>query len=156
MILAMADDLDPADLITHEIGRADASMVRTDTKAGLLLAVFGPLTAVGATVLTRSEVTGVAEVLFASAAGVFGVAVLLLLWTIRPRLKGSGLVTYARMSGAEMVQYFAEQTDKPHEWHCERLKVVSQLALRKFRMVRLASSAIALGFVLLGVAVVAS
>jgi hypothetical protein len=147
---------DPADLITDEIGRADASMVRTDTKAGLLLAVFGPLTAVGATLLTRSSLPAVAEVLFTCAAGLFGIAVLLLLWTIRPRLKGSGLLTYARMPGADMVRYFAELANKPDEWHCDRLKVVSQLALRKFRAVRLASSAIALGFLFVGAAVIAS
>jgi hypothetical protein len=98
------------ELIKDEIGRVDGVMVRTDTKAGLLLAVFSPLTVVGAAVLTTARLPPVAEGLFAAAAAMFGSAVLVLLWTVRPRImSGSGFPVYARMTHADIAQYFTRR-----------------------------------------------
>lgn len=118
-------DADPAELIKDEISRADGAMVRTDTKAGLLLAVFSPITAVGLALLTRVPLHPVVTTLLVLAAGLSGAAVLQLLWTIRPRLAGSGLLTYGAMTSAELKQHFAGLASDHERWHCERLVVVS-------------------------------
>lgn len=147
-----SEDETSSELIKDEIARADGAMLRTDTKAGLLLAVFSPLTAVGLALLTRVSLHPLVTALLAVAAGLFGAAVLQLLWTIRPRLSGSGLLIYGMMTDQQLKQHFAELARDRERWHCERLVVVSRLAVRKFRLVRLASLLIALAIVVLAVA----
>lgn len=147
-------DAEPVELMKDEIGRADGAMLRTDTKAGLLLAVFSPITAVGLAVLTRVSLHPVVTVIAAVAAVLSGSAVLLLLWTIRPKLDGSGLITYHTMSDRQLKEHFAALARDHERWHCERLIVVSGLAVLKFRLVRLASTLIALAVVSLAVAAI--
>jgi pycsar effector protein len=130
---------EPSEMIKEEIARGDAAMVRTDTKAGLLLAILSPIMAVGVPLLTAVSLHPAVTVLLVAAAGMLGTAILQLLWTIRPQLAGSGLLTYSTMTHEQLAQHFAQLAVAPERWHCERLIVVSQLGLRKFRLVRLAS-----------------
>ena len=139
---------EPAEMIKEEIARGDAVILRTDTKAGLLLAVFGPITAVGVALLTKVSLHPAVTVLLA-AAGLLGTAVLQLLWTIRPHLAGSELLIYATMTHEQVAKHFARLAGAPERWHCERLIMLSRLSLRKFRLVRLACMLIALAACLL-------
>jgi hypothetical protein len=144
---------EPLEMIKEEIARGDAVLLRTDTKAGLLLAVFGPITAVGVVLLTKVSLHPAVTVLLAATAGLLGTAVLQLLWTIRPHLPGSELLIYATMTHEQVAEHFAEHfaqlAGAPERWHCERLVVLSRLSLRKFRLVRLACMLIALAVFLL-------
>ena len=133
----------PADLVQAEIERADGAMVRTDTKAGLLLAVFSTITAALA-LLAKANLHTAVVIALAAAATMFGAAVLLLLWTIRPQLEGSALLTYAGMTDKQLKQHFTDRARDPDRWHGERLAVVSRLAVRKFRLVRAATTLIAM------------
>jgi hypothetical protein len=145
-----------AELLKDEIGRVDAVMLRTDTKAGLLLAVFSPITAVGAALLTRVSLQPTMTVLLVTAAALLGTAVLLLLWTIRPRLSGSPLKVYQAMTHEQVAQHFARVADDMEKWQCEYLILVSGLATRKFRLVRLASTLIGSAALVLAATVVGS
>ncbi|GGS19229.1 MULTISPECIES: Pycsar system effector family protein [Actinokineospora] len=143
----------PAELMQEEINRADGAMVRTDTKAGLLLAVFSTITA-GLTLLAKTSLHPVVVVALAVAAALFGTAVLLLLWTIRPHMDGSPLLIYGAMTAKQVKQHIADRARDQETWHGERLAAVSRLASRKFRLVRRATTLIALALVVMVAAAV--
>ncbi|MGW5051230.1 Pycsar system effector family protein [Actinokineospora sp. NPDC004072] len=146
-------DVNVAELMQEEIDRADGAMVRTDTKAGLLLAVFSTITA-GLTLLMKAPLHPVVIIALAIAAALFGTAVLLLLWTIRPHLAGSPLLLYGGMTAKQVKQHLAERARDQETWRGERLTTVARLATRKFRLVRRATTLIALALVVMVAAAV--
>ena len=128
------------DLLKEELSRGDAALGRTETKTSILLAVFSPILTVGVAVLPRAATPLTALLIFWAALGLLAFALLLLLWNVRPRLRGSGFVTYESMTDTELVQHFTRVAGDPHRWHRERLLVVAQLGAKKFRMLRAATT----------------
>jgi hypothetical protein len=145
MITTDRDDLDPEkveDLLKEELSRGDATLVRTETKTSILLAVFSPILTVGLAVLPRASTPLTALLVFWAALALLALALLLLLWNVRPRLRGSGFATYESMTDAELVQHFTRVAGDPHRWHRERLLVVAQLGAKKFKLLQAATTLI--------------
>ena len=130
------------ELLKEEVTRGDAALGRTDTKTGILLAVFSPILTVGLAVLPRASTSVAATLMFWVALALLAFALLLLLWNVRPRLHGSGFATYESMTDAELMQYFTRIADHPERWHRERLRVIAQLGAKKFKMLRAATTII--------------
>lgn len=126
-------------LLQDELGRGDAALARTETKTSTLLAVFSPILAVGLAVLPRAAAPLTAVLLFWAALTLLAIALLLLLWSVRPRLRRSGFTTYESMTDAELLRHFTRAADDPLRWHRDRLLVVTQVGAKKFRLLRTAS-----------------
>lgn len=142
---------DPAtlrDLLKEELSRGDGALARTETKISILLAVFGPLLTVGLAFAPRTDTATAALSLLWGALVLLACALLLLLWNVRPRLRGSGFVTYESMTEADLVRYFEGVAADPERWYRERLLVVTRLGARKFRMLRAATTLIMLALLL--------
>lgn len=131
------------DLLREELSRGDAALGRTETKTSILLAVFSPVLSVGLAVLPRASTALAARVLFWAALTLLAVALLLLLWNVRPRLRGSGFAVYASMTDVELEQHFTRVAGDPGRWHRERLLVIARLGARKFAMLRTATHIVA-------------
>jgi pycsar effector protein len=127
-------------LLKDELNRGDAALVRTETKTSILLAVFSPIVTVGLAVLPRASAPAAAILTFWAALVLLVLALLLLLWNVRPRLLGSGFATYESMTDTELTQHFAHIADDPRHWYCERLLVVARLGAKKFKMLRAATT----------------
>ncbi|WP_020672362.1 Pycsar system effector family protein [Amycolatopsis nigrescens] len=130
------------ELLKDELSRGDAALGRTETKTSILLAVFSPIVTAGLAVLPRASVPAAARLTFWAALVLLVLALLLLLWNVRPRLRGSGFTTYVSMTGTELTRHFAAIADDPRQWHCERLLVVARLGAKKFKLLRLATTLI--------------
>lgn len=130
------------DLLREELSRGDAALGRTENKTSILLAVFSPILTVGLAVLPRATTPLAALLIFWAALALLAVALLLLLWNVRPRLRGSGFATYQSMTNADLMRHFTRVASDPQRWHLERLLVVSQLGAKKFKMIRAATSLI--------------
>lgn len=128
------------DLLKEELSRGDAALGRTETKTGILLAVFSPILTVGVAVLPRAATSLTAILLFWSALALLAVALLLLLWNVRPRLRGSGFLAYESMTDADLAQHLMSAADDPLRWRREQLLVVARLGTKKFRILRAATT----------------
>lgn len=143
-------------LVKDELSRGDAALGRTETKTSILLAVFSPVLAVGLAVLPRASVPPTATIALWAALALLALALLVLLWNVRPRLRGSGFATYQSMTEPELAQYFAIIAHDPQRWHRERLIVVAQLGTKKFKMLRAATSLIIIALLFAIMAAIAS
>lgn len=152
-----ADHEDRAlEVLKDELNRGDAALARTETKTSILLAVFSPIVTAGVAVLPQASAPVVAILVFWAALILLVLALLLLLWNVRPRLLGSGFTTYESMTDAELTQHFAHIADDPRRWHRERLLVVARLGTKKFTMLRTATTLIIGALLLAIVAAIAS
>jgi hypothetical protein len=139
------EDPDPAivmDLLKEELSRGDAALGRTETETSVLLAVLSPVLTVGLAVLPRASATPASLLLFWGALALLAIALLLLLWNVRPRMQGSGFAAYESMTNTELAQHFTHAVDDPNRWYRERLLVVAQLGARKFNLLQAATSII--------------
>jgi Family of unknown function (DUF5706) len=159
---ASASDLDDREgsaleeLLKDELNRGDAALGRTETKTSILLAVFSPIVTAGMAVLPRASAPVAALLTFWAALILLVLALLLLLWNVRPRLSGSGFVTYESMTGRDLAQHFARIAEDPQRWHCERLLVVTRLGAKKFKLLRAATTLIIFALFLAVAAAIAS
>ncbi|PKW14604.1 Pycsar system effector family protein [Saccharopolyspora spinosa] len=128
------------DLLKDELSRGDAALGRTETKTGILLAVFSPILTIGVAVLPRAGASLPAILLFWSALTLLAVALLLLLWNVRPRLRGSGFIAVESMTDAELAQYLNSAANDPLRWRREQLLVIARLGAKKFRILRAATT----------------
>ena len=143
-------------LVKDELSRGDVALGRTETKTSILLAVFSPVLAVGLAVLPRASVPLTATIALWTALALLTLALLALLWNVRPRLRGSGFATYQSMTEPELAQHFAIIAHDPQRWHRERLLVVAQLGTKKFKLLRAATTLIIIAFLFAVVAAIAS
>lgn len=150
------DGLRLQELLKDELNRGDAVLVRTETKTSILLAVFSPIVTAGLALLPRASAPAAAILTYWAALVLLVLALLLLLWSVRPRLLGSGFATYESMTDTELTQHFAHIADDPRRWHCERLLVVARLGAKKFKMLRAATTLIIVALFLAIAAAIAS
>ncbi len=129
-------------LLKEELNRGDVALGRSETKTSILLAVFSPILTVGLVVLPRASTPLAALLLFWAAVALLAGALLLLLWNVRPRLRGSGFATYEPMTDAELTEHLSRVAADSLQWYRERLLVVAQLGAKKFRMLRTATTCI--------------
>lgn len=85
--------LTPADL-ADELTGVDNQFSRGDTKAGLLLSMFGAFAAAGSAVLSTTSLTSPATVAAWTAVGAFTLAAVLVAFVIRPAMRHRGAVPY--------------------------------------------------------------
>ena len=137
-------------------GVVRGELSRVDAKAATLLALVGAALAVVASTLTGWHGLAVPVLMVAwIGAGCLGVATVLLLAALRPRLAGNyGFVVYAKTTPTALFERFANlaDLDQAHE-----VVGLSTLALAKFRRLRYAVDLTLAGLVLLsGSAVLAA
>lgn len=145
MMTEVREGLDPAkveDFLREELARGDAALARTETKASMLLAVFSPIVTVGLALLPGATTPLPALLAFWAALTLLATALLLLLWSVRPRLRGSGFAVYGTLSDAELAERITDLARDPQRWHRERLLAVVRLGAKKFRLLRVATNLI--------------
>ncbi|MEU3084731.1 Pycsar system effector family protein [Streptomyces albidoflavus] len=122
--------------LTEALDHTTADLGRTDTKAGLILTLDGLL--VASLSLLGTGLKGPALVLAATGAVALIASVVLALYVIRPRIGGStyqdraSYAFYAEASPEDLAQALAEDRRQ------DRLQVLSLIALRKMRLLRVA------------------
>ena len=120
--------------LKDELNRGDTALGRTETKTSILLGVFSPVLTLGIAVLPKSTLPVAATVAFWIAMVLLAGALLLLLWNVRPRLRGSGFTTYAGMTDAELAEHVEAHVEHPERWYRGQLRVVASLGRTKFRL----------------------
>lgn len=128
--------------LKDEITRGDSALTRTDTKTSILLGVFSPVLTVGIAVLPKATLPVAATVAFWVAIGLLACALLLLLWNVRPRMRGSGFTKYAGMTEDEVSDYVANRVEQAEHWYRRQLLVVAKLGRKKFRLLAWATDLI--------------
>jgi hypothetical protein len=144
------------EVLRTELARADAAIARTDTKASVLLAVFGPIVTVGAAAVQRIPLPAAGRVGLWGALVLMLLAVLLLLAVVRPQLRGSGFHRSRRMSDEEMAGFVERIVEDPQRWYRQQLLTISRLGASKFRRVRMATALIGTGMLTAVLAVASS
>lgn len=133
------------EVLRTELARADAAIARTDTKASVLLAVFGPIVTVGAAAVQRIPLPAPGRMALWGALVLMLLAVLLLLAVVRPQLRGSGFHNGRRMTDEEMAGFVERIVEDPQRWYRQQLLTISRLGATKFRRLRLATALIGTG-----------
>ncbi|MEV4644567.1 Pycsar system effector family protein [Saccharopolyspora sp. NPDC049357] len=144
------------EVLRAELARADAAIARTDTKASVLLAVFGPIVTVGAAAVQRIPLPAAGRMALWGALVLTLLAVLLLLAVVRPQLRGSGFHHSRRMTDEEMTGFVERIVENPQRWYRQQLLTISRLGATKFRGVRLATAFIGAGMITAVLAVASS
>lgn len=153
--IAVPADTDPvAERITAGKTTVLTELQRGDAKAAHLLGFFGAVLA-GVVALTRTGVSSAGLALLYLAAAPTAAAVVLLLWTLRPNLSGSGHAGFTRWARftakpADLVTDLDRAERHDLEDSAYHLAVLSELAVAKYRRI-----ATAVGLLLLGLAVTA-
>lgn len=140
-------------VVAAELAAVRGELTRVDAKCATLVGLAGAGLA-----FTLTAVSGRAPVvervlLVAAAAALASSALVLLLQALRPRLGGSGFCRWSAMEPGQVLQDLADVDPARH--HAGELAVLSAIALRKFRAVRMAVDLMAAGMVLLAAAIVA-
>lgn len=120
--------------LKDEITRGDSALTRTDTKTSILLGVFSPVLTVGIAVLPKATLPTAATIAFWLSIGLLACALLLLLWNVRPRMRGSGFTKYAGMTEDEVADYVKGRIEDAERWYRRQLLVVARLGRKKFRL----------------------
>lgn len=120
--------------LKDELTRGDAALGRTETKTSILLGVFSPVLTVGIAVLPKASLPVVAAIAFWVAMALLAGALLLLLWNVRPRMRGSGFTKYAGMTEDEIEAYVKNRVEHAERWYRRQLLVVAKLGVMKFRL----------------------
>ncbi|MEU5611307.1 Pycsar system effector family protein [Streptomyces sparsogenes] len=134
--------------ISATVVSLQADLARSESKASLLLALAGAaLVALGSTApgLHPGVPTAVAGTL--GAAALLAATVLLLL-AVRPNLSGDGWTSWSRMSHDRLRERLASG------YQVEHVRFMAQLAVRKFRLIRIAVDCMLAGLGLLALAAV--
>jgi hypothetical protein len=135
--------------LKDELARGDTALGRTETKTSILLGVFSPVLTVGIAVLPKASLPTAAAIAFWIAIVLLAGALLLLLWNVRPRLRGSGFITYADMADDEFTKHIHALADHTERWYCGQLLGVARLGRTKFRLLAWATNLI-IGALLFG------
>lgn len=143
-------------VLVDRLATVHAHQNRVDTKAGLLLAIAGTALTGGTVVLVTGRLPGPAVAPAVAAVLLVGAATVLLLSAVRPTLAGNhGMVRWARTAPAEM------QAEAVLHAGCTQdlagdVVAMSQLAIRKYRRVRIAVDLLVVALVAAGLAAAAT
>lgn len=140
-------------LLAGELAAIRGELARVDAKAGILLSLSSAGIAFVAT--TAPKVSGAeAVLLIGSAAALTAAALVLLLTVLRPRLGASSFNSWATRTPAQILAAADQVTEDQHA--ANELGFLSYLISRKFRQLQRGVDLLALGVVLLAVAIVIS
>jgi hypothetical protein len=131
------------DRIAATVTSIQTDLARTDAKASLLLALSGAaLVALSSTAPSLHPAPPAATAAALAAAALLA-STLILLLAIRPHLGGSGWTSWARLSTEELHDRLTSG------YQVEHLKFMAALAVRKFRLIRIAVDCMLAGLGLL-------
>ncbi|MFI7038386.1 Pycsar system effector family protein [Microbispora rosea] len=137
-----------------------AELARVDAKAGLLVGWAGAALAVVITVTTAAtgtnRVPAVALTGLWAAAGLLGVAVVVLLLAVRPRIPrigGTGFVVHARAASPAALLHTLTAADAANHLAAD-VWLLSRLAVAKYRRLRLAVDFLIVALLVLAVALI--
>jgi hypothetical protein len=132
------------DLLVEELAAVRGKLTRVDGKASMLLA----LAAGGMAQVATADRHDLPAVLLVDAGMVAtGLALLLLLWAVRPRLGTSGFLRHARGT-ADGVRAEPAGCDA-RTWRSRELTCLSRIARRKYELLRSAVDLLSLGLALI-------
>lgn len=120
------------ELLTEELEAVRGELGRVDSKASMLLG----LAAGGLLLATAPQPPGFAGWLIKAGMGVAAASLVPLLAVVRPRLGATGFPHHARRSPAEIQTELAKAN--PRTFRSEQLIALSKIALRKFKLLRVA------------------
>ncbi|MEC4015362.1 Pycsar system effector family protein [Streptomyces sp. H27-D2] len=136
------------DRIAAMMTTLQADLARSDSKASLLLALAGAgLVAVGSTA-SKLHPTVPAAVAASLGAAALLAATLILLLAVRPNLRGSGWTSWPQSSSDQLRDWLTSGYQVDH------LRFMAALAMRKFRLIRVAVDCMLAGLGLLALAAV--
>jgi Pycsar effector protein len=121
------------DLLAEELAAVRGELARVDGKSSTLLALAAGGLAVAATTHPHSVLGAwlIRAAMFTTA-----VALVLVLFVVRPRLGRTGFFQHARRSAADTRTELAESD--LHAWRSRELLVLSRIAVRKYELLRAA------------------
>ena len=137
--------VDGHDEIVHEeLAAVHAELERVDSKSSILLGFAAGSLLVASVPLPA----GLGGLLIKAGVGLAAASIVPLLAVVRPRLGTGGFPRHARRTVAQVRAELSKVN--PRIWRCEQLKVLSSIAVRKFKLLRLASTLQALALVVAG------
>lgn len=133
-----------SDLLTEELTAVRGELTRVDSKASMLLA----LAAGGMAVVATADHHRMAAVVLINAGMVsLGLALILLLSVVRPRL---GVTGFLRHAGGTIEDVRAELTTFDADtWRSQELTCLSRITRRKYELLRWAVDLLSLALVLI-------
>ena len=120
------------ELMAEELEAVRSELSRVDSKSSMLLG----LAAGGLLLATTGQPAGIGGWLIKAGMGGAAASIVPLLAVVRPRLGATGFPHHARRSVGEVQAELAKVN--PRMWRSEQLIALSKIAVRKFKLLRIA------------------
>jgi hypothetical protein len=122
------------EVLVEELQAVHSELSRVDSKSSMLLG----FAAGGLLLASAAHPVGVGGWLFRAGVGFAAASIVPLLAVVRPRLGPTGFPHHARRTVAELE---SELTGvDPRRWRSEQLIILSRIAVRKFKLLRVAAA----------------
>jgi hypothetical protein len=128
-----ADELQD-EVLVEELQAVHGELARVDSKSSMLLG----FAAGGLLLATTGQPPGIGGWLFRAGAGFAAASIIPLLTVVRPRLGSTGFSHHARRTVAEIQSELSRVN--PRRWRSEQLITLSRIAVRKFKLLRIAAA----------------
>ena len=130
------------EILVEELNAVHGELARVDNKSSMLLG----LAAGGLLLATTGQPLGIGGWLFRAGVGFAAASVIPLLAVVRPRLGSTGFPYHARKTAEALQSELAKVN--PRRWRSEQLITLSRIAVRKFKLLRIAVTLQAIALVL--------
>jgi hypothetical protein len=122
------------EILIEELNAVHGELGRVDNKSSMLLG----FAAGGLLLATTVPPVGLGGWLFTAGMGLAAASIVPLLSVVRPRLGSGGFAHHARRTAAQ-IQAELSKVD-PRTWRSEQLIALSRIAVRKFKLLRIAAA----------------
>jgi pycsar effector protein len=133
------------EILVEELNAVHSELSRVDNKSSMLLG----FAAGGLLLATTGQPQGIGGWLFKAGVGFAAASIIPLLAVVRPRLGSTGFPYHARRTVAEIESELANVN--PRRWRSEQLIALSRIAVRKFKLLRVAAGLQTIALVLASV-----
>ena len=142
-----ADDRAHEEILIEELNAVHGELGRVDNKSSMLLG----FAAGGLLLASAVPPAGVGGWIYNLGIGLAAASIVPLLAVVRPRLGRGGFTHHAQRTPAEIQAELSKVN--PRTWRCEQLIALSRIAVRKFKLLRLAAGLQTLALVVAGAGV---
>lgn len=122
------------EILVEELNAVHGELSRVDSKSSMLLG----FAAGGLLLATTAQPAGLAGWLIKAGMGLAAASIVPLLAVVRPRLGSTGFPYHARRTIAQLQEELAKVD--PRAWRSQQLLALSRIALRKFKLLKVASA----------------
>jgi hypothetical protein len=120
------------EIIIEELNAVHGELSRVDSKSSMLLG----FAAGGLLLATATQPPGLGGLLIKAGVGLAAASIIPLLAVVKPRLGRGGFAHHARRTAAEIKAELSKVD--PRTWRSEQLIALSKIAVRKFKLLRVA------------------